>query len=152
MKFFASIVCFLITVCITNADAQPIDSCFTHNLPTIHFKKSRVKLAGTAKAGLDSVVQIFKRDTLCRIKVTGNAVSSEEGWQISWDKVAVIINYLTQQGINKSRFIFNYGEDGDINFVSISSTNDDGPNWLPAPIPCFSYLKLTAHRCKHPHR
>ena len=135
------------------AQTEP-DSCAKITLQDVHFKKSKVFLDEPAKLSLDSTIDKLQQYPGCRIKVISCGNASEEGQQISWDKTVSVIDYLIEKGINKKRIIFSFGQYGDPQIARIKMVDEDGPVWMPPPMPCYSYLKKYSgggHRCRHPH-
>ncbi len=121
------------------------------SLPAVSIKRGTVFLNTLGKLTLDSIAKEIKRYKDCKIRVTSHSYASEEEYQRSWDKVVSVIKYLTSKGIDKNRLIFEYGVEGDPEKVILTVTDEQGPAWVPAPIPCFSYHKLTPRRCRHTH-
>jgi hypothetical protein len=121
---------------------------------TVGIKKKSVFLTNAGKAILDSVVWYFQKNSNYKIRVVSNGSASEEELQLAWDKTVSVIKYLLEKKIDSSHFIFQYGWEGDLNTVAVSlvSSNQEGNNWVPAPIPCYSYHRLTKKRCKDPHK
>ena len=115
-------------------------------LPQVNFKAS-VFLNATAMAALDSAVKIINKHPGCKIKVIGNTDDCELCQQVSWDRVVSVIKYLQKKGVDSTSLIFNYGNRGNPRTVTLQGTTDDGPNIVPAPVPCYSYHTLTKKRC-----
>lgn len=150
LLFITLFVLLMISSHKASADFES-DSCSNHTLPHVRIKRGTVFLNPSGKVILDSIAKEIKKFKDCKIRVTGHSYASEEGYQMSWDRVVSVIRYLTSKGIDKNRFIFEYGVEGDPEKVILSMTDEDGPAWVPAPVPCFSYHKLTPRRCKHTH-
>jgi hypothetical protein len=123
------------------------DTCSMPLLASVRFKKGSVFLSASAKATLDSVVKLADKYCRCKIEVTGYATSCELCMQVSWDKVFSVVKYLTNKGVDRERILFMYGLEGDIYQVDLKATMDEGPSSVPAPVPCFSFHKLTPRRC-----
>ena len=116
----------------------PKQGCGIGDLPSITFKPNSAALSNDAKALLASVAQKMRANPNCVIAVVGYGISNKTAQQRSWDRVNAIINHLTEkEGINNSRFIFRYGEEGgDENTVDLrDATGEQGPNTVPAPHP-----------------
>lgn len=87
---------------------------------------------------LDSVVAQILSSQNCKIVLSGCGNASKAQKQLSWDRVNAIIEYMTRaKGVERSRFIFQYGQAGDINSVMIrvAANGEDGPSTLPPPYP-----------------
>ena len=143
----------LLFCCFYGRSQSASDSLTIPLLPDINFNKGNVVLTKKAKSKLNRVFQTVGTNPVFKIKVTSHSVADEESQQTSWDMVASVITYLKAKGIKEERFIFSYGEEGDPQTVNLKGTfRDDGLSWVPAPLPCFSYLKLTPKRCKLSHK
>ena len=123
----------------------------------IHFSKNSVFLNKAAKKKLDSVLIIIKEHhhPLCKIVVSGYGNSCITCQQTSWDRVYSVIKYLRQQGIDSSRFIFYYAQEEKSPLVVMIRglwDGEDGSAFVEAPVPCYSYHRLTKRRCRQaPH-
>ena len=147
---FLVIMFFLSIIACESIAQSAVDSCHGPVLPVVHFKKNKVFLNRDGRAALDSAIIMIKDYPLCRIKITGYGLSSEEGQQVSWDKVASVIYYLKSKGIAANRFIFSDGNPGNPAIVILEITMEDGATWRVAPFPCFT--KYQAGRCRHKYR
>lgn len=111
------------------------DACEIGDLPSIQFKGSS-KLSKDATAVLATIAQKINANPTCKIKVIGYGSTDKKSQQSSWEKVNAVIKYLVEkQGVAESRFIFTYGQDGDVNTVDLQGTTEEGPNTVPAPHP-----------------
>jgi OOP family OmpA-OmpF porin len=111
------------------------DECVIGDLPSIQFK-GNAKLSKDAQAVLATVAQKINANPTCKIKVVGYGSTDKKSQQSSWEKVNAVIKYLVEkQGVAESRFIFTYGQDGDVNTVDLQGTTEEGPNTVPAPHP-----------------
>jgi OmpA-OmpF porin, OOP family len=110
--------------------------CAIGDLPTVQFKANSAKLSKDAEAILGSVAQKAQANADCKIKVIGHGASDKRSQQLSWDRVNAVIKYLVEkQGLSEGRFIFSYGEGGDVNTVDLTGTTEEGPSTVPAPHP-----------------
>ena len=111
-------------------------ACNIGNLPSIQFKAGRATLSSDAMTMLSSASAQIKASPDCRVRVVGHGASDKRAQQLSWDRVNAVIRYLVEkQGISEDRFIFSYGEEGDVNTVDLTGTKETGPNSVPAPHP-----------------
>ncbi len=111
-------------------------NCTIGNLPSIQFKGGSAKLSKDAVSILTSAAAQIKATPDCRVRVIGHGASDKRAQQLSWDRVNTVIRYLVEkQGIGEDRFIFSYGEEGDVNTVDLTGTKETGPNTVPAPHP-----------------
>jgi outer membrane protein OmpA-like peptidoglycan-associated protein len=110
--------------------------CPITNLPSIEFRNNSVRISRDAEAILASVAEQLRANPECRVRVSGHGPVSKAAQQLSWDRVNAVIRYLVEkQGIAESRFIFEYGTEGDPNTVDLMGTTEQGPNNVPAPHP-----------------
>jgi outer membrane protein OmpA-like peptidoglycan-associated protein len=112
------------------------NSCNITNLPSIQFRGNSIRISQDAEAMLANVAEQLKANPECRVRISGHGPVSKAAQQLSWDRVNAVIKYLVEkQGIAESRFIFEYGTEGDPNSVDLIGTTDQGPNTVPAPHP-----------------
>lgn len=135
---------------ITQAKAQSKDSC-TFSTCSVQLKTGSIFLSKAGKATLDSLATRLDTSAACRIVVESHGNSREADLQLTWDKTVTVINYLAAKGLARERFVFMYGSEGEESVVTVSVFTAEGPSWVPAPIPCLSYHKLTKRRCKNFH-
>ncbi len=88
-------------------------------------------------AALDGLYSTLVSNPDCRMVITGNGNDNKYEVQRSWDRVNKIINYLSDKGISRDRFIFEYGGGGDASTVGIrvAGPNEGGQSNVPAPFP-----------------
>jgi len=87
---------------------------------------------------LNALSNSMRANPNCKAVIIGNGNSSKIEQQRSWDRVNSIINYMVEkQGIDRERFIFQYGKTGDSNSADYraAGTGDEGPSNLPPPHP-----------------
>jgi len=148
---FPKRLCYLIILaCLSlqtvKVHAQSTDTSNLPMLPIVIFKAS-VFLSPQAKIVLDTAAKVIKRHPGCNIIVAGNSEPCELCQQVAWDRVYSVITYLKQKGISKDRLIFSYDTKGTPREVWLTATTEKGPSTLSPPMPCYSYHKLTKHRC-----
>jgi hypothetical protein len=101
------------------------DECEVGELPSIQFKGNS-KLTKDASCFSYSCSKINANPT-CKIRVVGYGSTDKKSQQSSWEKVNAVIKYLVEkQGVAESRFIFTYGQDGDVNSVDLQGTTEEG--------------------------
>lgn len=108
---------------------------------TVAFAPSSSRLSSSAMSQLAGLASQMRKDPSCSVVVTGNGNSSKVAQQRSWDRVNAIINYMVdRQGVDRDRFIFQYGRSGNGNTVDYRSANQGqtGPSNLPPPFPNLS--------------
>ncbi len=107
----------------------------TGSLPSLIFS-DQLQLKEASWTQINSIAQQIKNTPECKIKAQGHGSSSKVTQQLSWSRVnAVIRHFVEKQGISPSRFIFEYGNEGDPNTVDLVFTNEDGPSTVPSPHP-----------------
>ena len=80
----------------------------------------------------------MRANPTCKIVVMGNGSGSKMEQQRSWDRVNAVINYMVDnQGIDRDRFIFQYGQNGNPGSVDYRSAGEgeEGPSNMPPPFP-----------------
>ncbi len=116
------------------------DSCAMPPLPSIIFKHAAKLLTPERKRLLDLTAKQIKSNPACKVKVMAYGSFSEELQELSWERAAVVVKYLIAKGINKDRFIFSYGNvNGPNDTVDLQGSTEDGPSWLPEPMPHKSH-------------
>jgi OmpA-OmpF porin, OOP family len=106
-------------------------------LPSVQFKGRMVKLSKSATQLLGVVADKVRRNPTTKLAVIGHGASSKGDQQLSWDRVNAVIRFLNEkEGISEERFIFRYGQPGDVQIVDLEDgTNEEGSNMVPAPHP-----------------
>lgn len=97
------------------------------------------KLSSSATSSLNSLANALRSNPNCKAVIIGNGSGSKVEQQRSWDRVNSVINYMVdKQGIDRDRFIFQYGQGGgDANSVNYraAGTGEEGPSNTPPPFP-----------------
>lgn len=120
---------------VSNMKPVATPECTIGSLPSVQFKGS-AKLSKENEIVLANAAAKINANPNCKVKVIGYGASSKSAQQLSWDRVNAVIKYLVEkQGVAESRFIWSYGQDGDVNTVDLQGTIEDGPNTVPAPFP-----------------
>jgi OmpA-OmpF porin, OOP family len=113
-------------------------SCGDINGGSILFSNGSSKLSATATSTLSQLAASMRANPICQVVVTGNGNGSKLEQQRSWDQVNSVINYMVDnQGIDRERFIFQYGQNGTPNTVNYRSAGEgeSGPSNTPPPHP-----------------
>ncbi|MCB9045547.1 MAG: hypothetical protein H6550_05350 [Chitinophagales bacterium] len=74
----------------------------------------------------------------CKVVIIGAGNASKIQQQRSWDRVNAIIEYMSEKhGIDRNRFIFQYGQAGDPTSVMYRSAlpGEEGPANVAPPFP-----------------
>ncbi len=106
---------------------------------SISFGAGSAKLSSGAMSQLNSLANSLRANPNCKAVISGNGNGSKIEQQRSWDRVNSVINYMVdKQGIDRDRFIFQYGNGGgDPNSVEYRSAGEGevGPSNTPPPFP-----------------
>jgi outer membrane protein OmpA-like peptidoglycan-associated protein len=80
---------------------------------SISFGAGSAKLSSGAMSQLNSLANSLRSNPNCKAVISGNGNGSKIEQQRSWDRVNSVINYMVdKQGIDRDRFIFQYGNGG----------------------------------------
>lgn len=141
---------------ITPTECQPVDAdgvgkcpcpdgcgtmapaCGSIGAGSIIFSGSSSRIAPSAQAQLSTLAAQMQANPTCRVVVIGAGNSSKIQQQRSWDRVNSIIEYMSEKhGIDRNRFIFQYGGAGDPNSVMYRSAlpGEEGPANVAPPFP-----------------
>jgi hypothetical protein len=141
---------------ITPTECQPVDEdgigkcpcpdCFNNaaapcsNMPSgmLVFDNNVARLRATSQTQLAALATAMKANPNCKVVIIGNGSGSKLQEQRSWDRVEAAITLLSERyGIDRNRFIFQYGQPGDPNTISYRSAMDgeDGLSNVPPPFP-----------------
>ena len=110
------------------------------NIPggSVGFPSGSSTVGTGAMAELSRLASAMRSNPTCKIVMMGNGNASKVDQQRSWDRVNAVINYMVdKQGIDRDRFIFQYGQNGNTNAVDYRSAGDgeEGPSNMPPPFP-----------------
>lgn len=141
---------------ITPTECQPVDAdgvgkcpcpdgcgsmapaCGSISAGSIIFTGSSARVAPAAQAQLSSLAAQMQANPTCKVVITGAGNNSKIQQQRSWDRVNAIIEYMSEKhGIDRNRFIFQYGQAGDPNSVMYRSAlpGEEGPANVAPPFP-----------------
>lgn len=144
---------------ITPTECQPTDAdgigkcpdpeCCTNIVPggggcasigsgSVMFSGGSRSLSSASKNMLNNLANSMRSNPNCNVVVMGNGSSSKVAQQRSWDRVNAVINYMVDRnGIDRGRFIFQYGLGGNANAVDYraAGTGETGPSNTPPPFP-----------------
>ncbi len=141
---------------ITPTECQPVDAdgvgkcpcpdgcgsmapaCGSIGAGSIIFTGSSSNIAPSAQAQLSSLAAQMMANPTCKVVITGAGNASKVQQQRSWDRVNAIIEYMSEKhGIDRNRFIFQYGQAGDPNSVMYRSAmpGEEGPANVAPPFP-----------------
>lgn len=140
---------------ITPTECQPVDAdgvgdcpcnpkcggpvaCSNIPAAAITFGNNSSAISSAAQTQLAVMAAQMQANPTCKVVVIGNGNGSKIQQQRSWDRVNAIIEYMSEKnGIDRGRFIFQYGQAGDANTVMMraAATDEEGPTNVPPPFP-----------------
>ncbi|MBS1771630.1 MAG: OmpA family protein [Bacteroidetes bacterium] len=141
---------------ITPTECQPVDadgvgkcpcpegcgtvasSCGNIGAGSITFDNNASKIRPAAQAQLATLAAQMQANPTCKVVVTGAGNGSKVQQQRSWDRVNAVIEYMSEKhGIDRNKFIFQYGTAGDANSVMYRSAmpGEEGPANVAPPFP-----------------
>lgn len=141
---------------ITPTECQPVDAdgvgkcpcpdgcgsmapaCGSISAGSIVFKGSSARIAPTGEGLLSALAAQMMANPTCKVVITGAGNKSKIQQQRSWDRVNSIIEYMSEKhGIDRNRFIFQYGVAGDPNSVLYRAAlpGEEGPANVAPPFP-----------------
>jgi OOP family OmpA-OmpF porin len=116
----------------------PPPGCGSINGGVLNFSNNQTTLNSAAMSKLSQLASAMRANPNCKVVVVGNGNENKFEQQRSWDRVNSIINYMVEkQGIDRERFIFQYGNAGSAGSVEYRSAteSESGPSNLPPPHP-----------------
>jgi opacity protein-like surface antigen len=102
------------------------------------FDNNSSKIRPTMQVQLATLAAQMQANPTCKVVITGAGNGSKLQQQRSWDRVNAIIEYMSEKhGIDRNRFIFQYGQPGDANTVMYRSamSGEEGPANVAPPFP-----------------
>lgn len=117
---------------------KPVVGCGNIAGGSVLFANGSTRLAPNAMSQLSQLASAMRSQPTCKVVVMGNGSASKLDQQRSWDRVNAVINYMVDnQGIDRDRFIFQYGQNGNPNTVDYRSAGEgeEGPSNIPPPFP-----------------
>ncbi|MBS1783482.1 MAG: hypothetical protein JSS78_10485 [Bacteroidetes bacterium] len=141
---------------ITPTECQPVDAdgvgkcpcpdgcgtaapaCGTIGAGSLNFSGASSKISGGMQAQLSNLAAQMSANPNCKVVIIGAGNSSKVQQQRSWDRVNAVIEYMSEKhGIDRNRFIFQYGAAGNQEAVLYRSANsgEEGPSNVAPPFP-----------------
>lgn len=118
--------------------APVVGPCSNMGAGAIVFDAYSAHIKPYNQARLASLAALMKSNPGCKVVITGYGNGSKVQEQLSWDRVAAVITYMSERhGIDRNRFIFQYGQPGDNNTVMYRSAmqGEDGKSNVAPPFP-----------------
>lgn len=124
--------------CPCNCDNVVAQTCGNIGAGAITFSASSTKITPAMQAQLSTLAAQMQANPTCKVVIIGQGNTNKLQQQRSWDRVNAIIEYMSEKnGIDRNRFIFQYGQAGDPNTVMYRSAQpgEEGPGNVPPPFP-----------------
>lgn len=124
--------------CPCNPNCGTLQTCANIPAAAITFNSNSSSINTAAQSQLAVMAAQMQANPTCKVVVLGNGNGSKVQQQRSWDRVNAIIMYMSEKnGIDRSRFIFQYGQAGDANTVMLraAASDESGPTNVPPPFP-----------------
>jgi hypothetical protein len=115
-----------------------VSSCGNIGAGSVNFDNNASKIRPSAQAQLATLAAQMQANPTCKVVIIGAGNASKIQQQRSWDRVNGIIEYMSEKhGIDRNRFIFQYGQAGDANGVMYRSAmpGEEGPANVAPPFP-----------------
>ena len=113
-------------------------ACSNIGAGAITFDNNSARIRPATQGQLASLAAQMQANPTCKVVITGSGNASKIQQQRSWDRVNRIIEYMSEKhGIDRNRFIFQYGQAGDANSVMYRSamSGEEGPANVAPPFP-----------------
>lgn len=142
---------------ITPTECQPVDAdgvgkcpcpdgcggatasaCGNIGAGSLNFTGNSSRITPGMQSQLSNLAAQMSANPTCKVVIIGAGNSSKVQQQRSWDRVNAVIEYMSEKhGIDRNRFIFQYGAPGDENGVMYRSANqgEEGPANVAPPFP-----------------
>lgn len=106
------------------------------NSHIVYLSNYGLQLSEMSKLKLDKLAKNMQASPSQKWVIEGHGRNSYAEQQNSWECTNKVINYLSNQGINREQFIFNYGMDGAYRTVHfrMAEPNEEGPSNTPPPL------------------
>ncbi len=124
--------------CPCNPKCGSVQTCANIPAAAVTFANNSSAINSGAQTQLAVMAAQMQANPTCKVVVIGNGNGSKIQQQRSWDRVNAIIEYMSEKnGIDRGRFIFQYGQAGDANTVMLraAATDEEGPTNVPPPFP-----------------
>ncbi len=124
--------------CPCNCEGPQVGVCSNIQGGALVFASGSTRITPAMQGQLSALAAALSGQPTCRVVITGNGGSSKLEQQRSWDRVNAVIDYMSERnGIDRGRFIFQYGGTGDPSTVTyrVANTDETGPSTTPPPFP-----------------
>ena len=113
-------------------------ACANIGAGSLNFSGSSSKITPAMQSQLSNLAAQMSANPTCKVVIIGAGNKSKVQQQRSWDRVNAVIEYMSEKhGIDRGRFIFQYGAPGGENSVMYRSANtgEEGPSNVAPPFP-----------------
>jgi OOP family OmpA-OmpF porin len=113
-------------------------ACGNIGAGAITFDNNSARIRPATQGQLASLASQMQSQPTCKVVIIGNGNGSKLQQQRSWDRVNAVIEYMSEKhGIDRNRFVFQYGQPGDANSVMYRSamSGEEGPANVAPPFP-----------------
>ena len=118
--------------------AAPTAMCSNIGAGAIVFDNNSARIRPATQGQLASLAAQMQANPTCKVVIVGNGAGSKVQQQRSWDRVNAVIEFMSEKhGIDRGRFVFQYGQQGDANSVMYRSAmpGEEGPSNVAPPFP-----------------
>jgi hypothetical protein len=124
--------------CPCNCEGQTVSACGNIGAGSLTFASGSARLSAAMQSQLSNLAAQMQAQPTCKVVMMGGGAGSKVMQQRSWDRVNAVIEYMSEKsGIDRGRFIFQYGTTGSDNAVMYRSANagEEGPSNVAPPFP-----------------
>lgn len=124
--------------CNCTGQTAAMPACGNIGANSLSFSSGSSRISPAMESQLSSLAAQMNANPTCKVVITGNGAGSKMQQQRSWDRVNAVIEYMSNKaGIDRNRFIFQYGGAGNESAVMYRSANagEEGPSNTPPPFP-----------------
>lgn len=124
--------------CPCNCEGTVGTACSNVGAGSLVFSSGSTRISPSMQGQLSSLASQMQANPTCRVVVMGNGAGSKIAQQRSWDRVNAVIEYMSERnGIDRNRFVFQYGGTGDENVVMyrVANQGEEGPSNQAPPFP-----------------
>jgi len=124
--------------CPCNCEGQVVGACSQIGAGSLVFSSGSTRVTPAMQSQLANLAAQMQANPTCRVVIMGNGAGSKAAQQRSWDRVNAVIEYMSERnGIDRNRFIFQYGGTGDENVVMyrVANAGEEGPSNQAPPFP-----------------
>ena len=115
-----------------------VSGCPNIGAGSLSFSGSSSRISSAMESQLANLAAQMQANPTCKVVIIGNGNASKVQQQRSWDRVNAVISHMSDRhGIDRTRFIFQYGGTGSENTVTFRAANqgEEGPSNVAPPFP-----------------